>query len=110
MNEVIELLADKFGIAVTELMGYYMAQVPAEWIDVALWLVLAAFISFVVMHVNRRLAIADPDDAYIWVPATVGGGVIMLLVLVGAVFDLSEAVRATLSPEAYAIDRILKHL
>ncbi len=106
--EQIKALADALSVPAEYLIDAYAAQVPALWVDSAgLWFLLIMLV-MAAIHVFKEAKKAEEyDDVYSVLFFLVAACVILFVI---AAVSLSMAYRASLSPEAYAISRILDAL
>ena len=113
MDKALEILAMKLGVAVNELLAWYMKAVPAEWIDPVVCAII--FIPCFIIStrfVKMGMAADDMREEGKHTLGWVGGiffGVVSFIMFILVVCELSEAIHATIAPEAYALDRVLEH-
>lgn len=90
-------------VPVEHLINVYAAQVPALWMDAAgLWAIFAVLVMLALRAIKR----AKEDENFSGIVVTTT--VVSAFTFVLAVIALSVAYTASLSPEAYAISKILK--
>ena len=107
INAVIDKIAAKLEVPASQLIEWYAVRAPWEWIDVLLVSVLLA-LSLVGAVLFSRVEAEKGSDkefgAAAGMLACLAASVILVLLLVT---NIDKAVMATVSPEAYAFERIL---
>lgn len=107
--EAVSALADKLGQSAETLIGFYVVRAPMEFVDVGLlWFftICGGTGVWLAYKWNKRTEAEGEEILTIVVGAVCALGAVITLG-VGAE-QLSIALKAVVSPEAYAIDQILR--
>lgn len=117
-TELIKVLAEQVGATAPTIMEWHIKLIPAEFFDFAVCLLISILLGLVI-HVlikqkdknkkewekeGKSFEHRERDEGYqILICITTGALCVFMLF---TVLELTEAVRAWLSPEAYALDEI----
>lgn len=114
----IQELAQALGVASEQLIEWYVKRIPALWLSAGLACA-GAFISGAICYrclklfriayehcLNPNAELVAAGTAILGITAGAG----LLLFSLSALFRINEAISATVAPEAYAVEAILKAL
>lgn len=100
--ELIRALAETLGTSVEYLITIFAVRAPYEWFPVAAWL-LGAVIGLLFAYYGYK-KVASPDKEPVVVSGLLVAGICLLFSLGYSYW----AIMANASPEAYAVEEILK--
>lgn len=114
----VHQLAEQLGVAANKLIEMFARRAWTEWVDVGITLAgVIALLTLVVFCYRKASSLAaeldDPCDSerfMFWVMCTFILCVLLMVQVGVTCSSLSQAVKATASPEAYAVEQILKRL
>ena len=107
MIEFIAALFTKIGMTIGKLVEVYAARAPAEWADPIGFFVFSVLFGAVAWSLLKYGQRHDDDDFGVAGFVFCFASIISLIV---CFVEFSEAVKATVAPQAYAVDQILDKL
>ena len=107
MIEFIAALFAKIGVTIGKLVEAYAARAPAEWVDPPIALAICVVLG-VASWFTLKYRKHPGNDDYV-IPGIVLGFCSVMALMVGLI-EISDAVKATVAPHAYAVDQILDKL
>lgn len=130
---LIRALADTLDVPTQQLLGYYMARIPALWVQFGFGLlfalVLLATLAWAVRTMRARriewekqqesslkeMRMHPSFDPFFHGSAVAAvtsmvSGIMLFVVIMITADSMRSAITATMAPEAYAIDAVLRHL
>ena len=115
MNEetvtLIEQLAAQLGTSTSTVIEWYAKQAYMTWVGMILWIVMIAGCLYTGMYCKKKVeqAIFKNLEPIGYIVVGAMAGIIGLAALMGFCFETYDVVMAFVSPEAYALDRILEN-
>ena len=114
----VHKLADQLGVAASKLIEMFAKRAWTEWVDfgIAVAGVVLLFAATIFCYRKACTALTEAKDPFdseklmFWAMCTLVLCIFLAINRGVTLSELSQAVKATASPEAYAVERILKRL
>ena len=102
----LDALTEKLGVAAQELFAIYVRQAPLEFADVVGVVIGLAVVGLLFKYSLSRMAQEDQFDDSGWFMVVILSCIALLIFGVFVVAESTEAVKAVLNPEYYAITHL----
>lgn len=112
--ELLELIAERLGITSETLIGWFAVLAPYEFFDPVILLAVGGFLGIGAISAWKRITLLNidkdfmTDQGYTYFIIALVCGLCCFTVILAGLIEFGEAIRAVISPNAFALSKILE--